>query len=122
MALRNGLLVHGPGHWAVAIRATDGDVKVFSGAKPHYEGPLARVPGLRGVIRLGEAFLLLPLIKKQAPEVKLPFEDGRVIAALSVSGPTSRFTGERIPGYVEAVVATARTLDEVGLGAVEALL
>ena len=49
-------------------------------------------------------------------------EDGRVIAALSVSGPTSRFTAERIPGYVEAVVATARRLDEVGLGAVEALL
>ena len=45
-----------------------------------------------------------------------------MIAALSVSGPTSRFTAERIPGYVEAGVATARRLDEVGLGAVAALL
>lgn len=49
-------------------------------------------------------------------------EDGRVIAALSVSGPTSRFTAERVPGYVEAVVATAHDLDEVHLGAVEAFL
>ena len=49
-------------------------------------------------------------------------EDGRVIAALSVSGPTSRFTAERVPGYVEAVVATAHALDEVHLGAVEAFL
>lgn len=49
-------------------------------------------------------------------------DDGRVVAALSVSGPTSRFTGDRVPGYVEAVVATARALDEVRLGAVEAFL
>ena len=31
MALRNGLLVHGPTHWAAAVRANDGDVKVASG-------------------------------------------------------------------------------------------
>ena len=85
MALRNGLLVHGPGHWAVGVRSRDGDVEVFSGRKPHYEGPLARVPGLRGIIRLGEAFALLPLIKKNAPQVRLPFEDLRVLAAMLVS-------------------------------------
>lgn len=48
--------------------------------------------------------------------------DGRVLGALSVSGPTSRFTADQVPGYVEAVVAAARTLGEVGLGSVEALL
>jgi uncharacterized protein YqhQ len=31
MALRNGLLVHGPSHWAAAVRAPDGTVKVASG-------------------------------------------------------------------------------------------
>ena len=83
--MRNGLLVHGPAHWAVGIRGGDGDVHVFSGHKPHYEGPLTRVPGLRGIIRLAEAFALLPLIKKSAPQVKLPFEDLRVIAGMVVS-------------------------------------
>ena len=34
MALRNGLLVHGPTHWAAAVRAPDGEVKVASGPKP----------------------------------------------------------------------------------------
>jgi uncharacterized protein YqhQ len=28
MALRNGLLVHGPTHWAAAVRTRDGEVKV----------------------------------------------------------------------------------------------
>ena len=49
-------------------------------------------------------------------------DDGRVLGALSASGPTSRFTAERVPGYVEAVVATAATLGRVGLGSVEAFL
>ena len=29
MALRNGLLVHGPTHWAAAVRGSDGTLKVF---------------------------------------------------------------------------------------------
>ena len=48
MALRNGLLVHGPTHWAAAVRTSSGDVKVASGRKPRLSGPLERVPGLRG--------------------------------------------------------------------------
>ena len=34
MALRNGLLVHGPTHWAAAVRTNEGEVKVASGPKP----------------------------------------------------------------------------------------
>ena len=34
MALENGLLVHGPGYWAAAIRHDDGTVRVASGARP----------------------------------------------------------------------------------------
>lgn len=48
--------------------------------------------------------------------------DGRVIAALSVSGPTSRFTADRIPRYVDAVTAAARSISNRGLGTVEAFL
>jgi len=106
MALRNGLLVHGPGHWAVGVRSKEGDVRVFSGHKPHYEGPLSRVPGVRGVIRLGEAFLLLPLIKKRAPQISLPFEDVRVLLAMlasSVIAAGIRRGGELTAGRETAI-------------------
>ena len=36
MALRNGLLVHGPTHWAAAVRTRDGEIKVASGRKPAF--------------------------------------------------------------------------------------
>ncbi|MPZ94049.1 MAG: helix-turn-helix domain-containing protein [Propionibacteriales bacterium] len=48
--------------------------------------------------------------------------DGRVVAALSVSGPTSRFTADQIASYVKAVTKQARAISESGLGGVEALL
>ena len=38
MALRNGLLVHGPTHWAAAVRTDDGEVRVASGPKPDLGG------------------------------------------------------------------------------------
>ena len=34
MALRNGLLIHGPTSWAAAARAADGEIEVASGPKP----------------------------------------------------------------------------------------
>ena len=98
MALRNGLLVHGPDHWAVALRTSDGRVRVESGAKPRLRGRVAALPGLRGVARLGEAFALLPLIKRRVPEVQLPFEDVKVLAAMvgsSVLTAAARRGGER---------------------------
>ncbi|MFE9204149.1 IclR family transcriptional regulator [Micromonospora sp. NPDC007230] len=48
--------------------------------------------------------------------------DGRVLAALSVSGPTSRFTADRIAAYVNAVVTAAQRISDQGLGSVEAFL
>src|SRR3954452_23478137 len=78
MALRNGLLVHGPGHWAAAVRAKDGSVKVASGPKPRFHG-FDRVPGLRGLARLGEGFAVIPLVKRGLPEAKLAFENPSVI-------------------------------------------
>ncbi|WAL67818.1 IclR family transcriptional regulator [Amycolatopsis cynarae] len=49
-------------------------------------------------------------------------KDGRVIAALSASGPTSRFTADRVGRYVDAVTAAAREISEAGLGPVEVFL
>ncbi len=89
MALRNGLLVHGPEHWAASVRAPDGSIKVDSGQKPRFRGPLAQLPGVRGVARLTEAFAVLPLIKRQMPEVRLPFEDPRMLAAMIGSSVVS---------------------------------
>lgn len=48
--------------------------------------------------------------------------DGRILAALSASGPTSRFTADRVGTYVEAVTAAAGEISAAGLGSVEAFL
>jgi uncharacterized protein YqhQ len=82
MALRNGLIVHGPNHWTVAVRTAGGEIKVSSGRKPRLRGRAADFPGLRGVARLGEALALLPVIKRRAPDIQLPFEDAKVALAM----------------------------------------
>lgn len=48
--------------------------------------------------------------------------DGRPIAALSVSGPSSRFTPERTEMYIREVAAAAEKISTEGLGSVEAFL
>lgn len=73
MALRNGLLVHGPTHWAAAARTPGGAIEVASGTKPRLGG-LDGVPGARGVARLAEAFAVIPLVKRGLPAARLPFE------------------------------------------------
>jgi uncharacterized protein YqhQ len=83
MALRNGLLVHGPTHWAAAVRTRDGAIKVASGVKPKLAGRrIERVPGLRGVAKLAEAMAVIPLVKKDLPEAKLPMQDMRTLASM----------------------------------------
>jgi uncharacterized protein YqhQ len=101
MALRNGLLVHGPDHWAVALRSRDGGIKVESGRKPRVRGAVSQLPGVRGLARLGEAFALLPVIKRRVPDVQLPFEDAKVLGAMlgsSLLSAALRRAGRRGPG------------------------
>ncbi len=91
MALRNGLLVHGPTHWAAAVRRHDGSIEVASERKPELvPGLVAKAPGLRGPIKLAEAMLVLPLVRKRMRSARLPFEDKRVlgatVATLALSG------------------------------------
>lgn len=86
MALRNGLLIHGPTHWAAAVRGPDGEVQVASERKPELAPKLAgRLPGLRGPLKLLEALAVLPLVRRRLPAARLPFEDVRVIAAIGTS-------------------------------------
>jgi uncharacterized protein YqhQ len=86
MALRNGLLIHGPTHWAAAVRDGDGEVRVASERKPELAPKLAgRVPGLRGPLKLAEAMAVLPLVRRRLPAARLPFEDLRVVAAIGTT-------------------------------------
>jgi uncharacterized protein YqhQ len=85
MAMRNGLLVHGPNYWAVAMRKRDGGIEVASGPKPRVRLRAAELPWLRGIARLGEALALIPLVKRRVPELQLPFEDSKVALAMLAS-------------------------------------
>jgi uncharacterized protein YqhQ len=91
MALRNGLLIHGPTSWAGAARDSSGEIQVASGPKPVLAPKLAvRVPLLRGPLRLAEAFLLIPTVRMRLRAARLPFEDARVIAAMFIASSASR--------------------------------
>jgi uncharacterized protein YqhQ len=83
MALRNGLLIHGPTHWAAAVRDRSGEIQVVSERKPELAPNLAsRVPGVRGPLKLAEAMAVLPLVRRRLPAARLPFEDWRVVTAV----------------------------------------
>jgi uncharacterized protein YqhQ len=107
MALRNGLLVHGPTSWAAAVRGADGAVHAASGRKPELPSTLLRVPLVRGVTRLGEMLALLPIVRKGLPEARLPFEDPKVGAALlATSIATGGLRKTRLKtGHVESLSA-----------------
>jgi uncharacterized protein YqhQ len=95
MALRNGLLIHGPRAWAAAARTRDGRIEVSSGPKPVFSrGRLGSTPLLRGPLRLAEAFAVVPLARRSLPAARLPIEDPRVlvvgVATAAVSGAIRR--------------------------------
>src|SRR5881396_1099432 len=85
MALRNGILVHSLGHWAAAVRTDEGEIRVASGTKPDLPGPIMRTPLLRGVARVAEAALILPVVRRRLPEARLPIEGAGMGAALAGS-------------------------------------
>jgi uncharacterized protein YqhQ len=109
MALRNGLLVHGPTHWAAAIRADDGSVRVASGRKPRVHAADG-IPGLRGVVRLGEAMAVIPLVKKAMPGVRLPFQDPSVLGVAAGASVVGAVLRRRAPGAVGEAAAAATAL------------
>jgi uncharacterized protein YqhQ len=84
MALQNGVLVHGPTSWAVAVRTDEGELRVASGKKS-IRGADVTNPLLRGPIRLLDAFALLPRIRRARPEARLPFERPAVLASILAS-------------------------------------
>ena len=111
MALRNGLLVHGPTHWAAAVRTESGELKVASGRKPDLGGKAAeRVPGVRGVLKLAEAMAVIPLVKRALPEARLPMQDVRTVGAMgaaALGAQAIRTAGARTVGREAAVAAVS---------------
>jgi Protein of unknown function (DUF1385) len=99
MALRNGLLVHGPTHWAAAVRTREGEIKVASGPKPDLGGRAAEgLPGVRGVVKLAEAMAVIPLVKRALPEARLPMQDIKTLGAMgaaALGGQAIRTGGRR---------------------------
>lgn len=90
MALKNGLLIHGPTSWAVAARAPDGGIEVASGSKPSLaRGRLAEIPLVRGALRLAEAFAVIPIARLGLPSARLPFEDVSVLGTMAASATAS---------------------------------
>ena len=89
MALLNGVLVHGPTSWAVAVRTDQGELRVASGKKS-VRGAGVTNPLLRGPIRLLDAFALLPRIRRSCPEARLPFERPVVLGSMLASAVLAR--------------------------------
>jgi uncharacterized protein YqhQ len=108
MALRNGLLIHGPTSWAVAARTRDGRIEVASGPKPTLaRGRLGTTPLLRGPLRLAEAMAVLPLARNSLRSARLPFEDGGVVAATAASLALSGLLRRLRPATVGRELAIA---------------
>ncbi|MGI8781197.1 MAG: DUF1385 domain-containing protein [Solirubrobacteraceae bacterium] len=106
MALRNGLLVHGPTHWAAAVRTRGGEVKRASGRKPRLRAA-DPIPGVRGVVRLGEAMAVIPLVKRGLPEAKLPFQDPGVLAVAAGASLGGTLLRRRVRGVGGEAAAAA---------------
>ena len=109
MALQNGVLVHGPTSWAAAVRLPDGTVKTASGRKPTL-GSRISVPFVRGPLRLAEALAVLPIVKRELPEARMPFERPAVAAAL-VAGTATASIARRsslpvVPREATALIAS----------------
>ncbi|MCW3017083.1 MAG: hypothetical protein JWO02_4175 [Solirubrobacterales bacterium] len=98
MALRNGLLVHGPTHWAAAARRKDGTIGVASGRKPRLRQAARGVPLARGVASLAEAMLVIPLVKRGLPEARLPFQNPTVLGAMAGTALAGAVLRRRVQG------------------------
>ena len=116
MALRNGLLIHGPTHWAAAVRDADGSIEVASERKPELAPGLAtRMPGLRGPLKLADAMAVLPLVRLRMPAARLPFENLRVLGAIGATLVTTsilrrRFGSSALREGVVQIVGAAPAL------------
>jgi uncharacterized protein YqhQ len=110
MALPNGVLVHGPRHWACAVRAGDGSLELASGDKPLASVDV-RSPFLRAPARVAETLVLLPVVRHELPSAQLPFQQKRVLAAVAGSLLAGRLLrGGRLSPLVQESLAALLAL------------
>jgi uncharacterized protein YqhQ len=110
MALRNGVLVHGPTSWGAAVRDEEGTLRVASGRKPRFAESVS-TPFLRGPLRLAEAFAVLPVAHRALPQARVPFARPRVLGALAVTMAGGRLLrGSRLSRGAREVAAGALAL------------
>lgn len=110
MALRNGLLVHGPTHWAAAVRNVAGEIEVASGRKPRVTSRVEAVPGARGVVKLGEAMLVIPLVKRKLPAAQLPFQNPQVLGSMAGAALVGSLLRRRVRGVRGEALTAAVSL------------
>jgi len=103
MALRNGVLVHGPTSWGCAVRLADGTLKVASARKRTLP---VNVPLLRGPARLLESVAVLPDVKRKLPEAKFAFERPGILVAMGASATAARVVrGSRLTPAAQELAA-----------------
>jgi uncharacterized protein YqhQ len=85
MALDNGLLVYGPTYWAAAVRDKNDAIIVKTGKVPRVRGPIGSIPGIRGVARLAESMIVIPMVRTKLPQARLPFESAQVVGAAAAT-------------------------------------
>jgi uncharacterized protein YqhQ len=95
MALENGLLVYGPTHWSAAVRSKQGEIIVRTGKVPRFGAGLGRIPGIRGVVRMAESMVVVPIVRSKLPQARLPFESKKVIAAAAATSAVSMYAKRR---------------------------
>lgn len=95
MALENGLLVYGPTQWAAAVRDKHGEIIVKSGKVPRFRGPIDKIPGLRGVMRLAESTVVVPVVRGSLRQARLPFENRSVVVAAAATTAISMLAKSR---------------------------
>jgi uncharacterized protein YqhQ len=110
MALRNGVLVHGPTSWACAIRVADGEIEVARGRKRIVSAGVEN-PLLRGPLRLLEAVAVLPALKRRLPAAKLAFEQPGILAGMAASAAAVRVVrGSRLTPALQELASAALAL------------
>ena len=72
------------------------------------------VPGVRGVVRLGEAMVVIPLVKRALPQARLPFQDASVLGVAAGASLTGALARKRLRGVggesIAALVSVAPAL------------
>ena len=105
MALANGVLVHGPEHWACAVRDDADEIQLASGRKPVLSRDV-KSPLIRGPVKMAEVLALLPVVRRALPAARLPYERADVAAAMLGSAVAMRgLRGSALQPAVRETVA-----------------